>query len=131
MITNKSITIPIYGNRLHICISSDFVKDIPEINKYFNNNFDDADDVLGMSQQRGGHTLIIVNIEKHKRIFKKDFEIEVFGTIAHESVHACNTIFEQNGIKLDMNNDEPQSYFIEYIVKEIFKVYLKHKSKNI
>lgn len=126
----KSITIPIYGNRLHIIITEDFIKDIPKINKDFNNDFTEEDDVLGMSQQRLGHTLILINVGKHKRIFKKDWEVELVGTMAHESVHACNTIFNSKGIVLDSMNDEPQAYFTEYVVKEIYKLYLKHKENE-
>jgi hypothetical protein len=121
-----SLNIPIYGNRLHIIITEDFISDIVEINKSFNQEFTEKDAVLGLSQQRGGHTLIIINVGRHKKIFKKIFEIEIIGTITHEAVHACNTIFNQKGIKLDVDNDEPQAYFIEYITKEIYKLYIKH-----
>ena len=125
MLVTKSITVPIYGSRLHIAVTEDFIADMAQINKKFNNGFNEEDDVLGMVQQRGGHTLIIINLGKHKRIFKNNWEVELIGTITHEAVHACNTIFIQKGIQLDRNNDEPQTYFTEYIAKEIYKLYLK------
>ena len=125
MLVIKSITVPIYGSRLHIAVTEDFIADMAQINKQFNNGFNEEDDVLGMVQQRGGHTLIIINLGKHKRIFKNNWEVELIGTITHEAVHACNTIFIQKGIQLDRNNDEPQTYFTEYISKEIYKLYLK------
>ena len=125
MLVTKSITVPIYGRRLHIAVTEDFIADMAQINKQFNNGFNEEDDVLGMVQQRGGHTLIIINLGKHKRIFKNNWEVELIGTITHEAVHACNTIFIQKGIQLDRNNDEPQTYFTEYISKEIYKLYLK------
>ena len=125
MLVTKSITVPIYGSRLHIAVTEDFIVDMAQINKQFNNGFNEEDDVLGMVQQRGGHTLIIINLGKHKRIFKNNWEVELIGTITHEAVHACNTIFIQKGIQLDRNNDEPQTYFTEYISKEIYKLYLK------
>lgn len=125
MLVTKSITVPIYGSRLHIAVTEDFIADMAQINKQFNNGFNEEDDVLGMVQQRGGHTLIIINLGKHKRIFKNNWEVELIGTITHEAVHACNTIFIQKGIQLDRNNDEPQTYFTEYISKEIYKLYLK------
>ena len=125
MLVTKSITVPIYGSRLHIAVTEDFIADMAQINKQFNNGFNEEDDVLGMVQQRGGHTLIIINLGKHKRIFKNNWEVELIGTITHEAVHACNTIFIQKGIQLDRNNDEPQTYFTEYISKDIYKLYLK------
>jgi hypothetical protein len=125
MIT-KSLIIPIYGGRFHIVITGNFIADLPKINKDFSNEFTEDDDVLGLNQQRGGHTLIIINIGRHKKLFKKTAEVEIMGTIAHEAIHACNTIFNQKGINLDSMNDEPQTYFTEYIVKEIYKCYLKH-----
>ena len=125
MLVTKSITVPIYGSRLHIAVTEDFIVDMAQINKQFNNGFNEEYDVLGMVQQRGGHTLIIINLGKHKRIFKNNWEVELIGTITHEAVHACNTIFIQKGIQLDRNNDEPKTYFTEYISKEIYKLYLK------
>lgn len=123
----KNIIIPIYGGRLHIAVVEDFVLSLLKLNKTFNQTFTEEDAVLGMSQQRGGHTLIIINVGKHKKVFKKSFEIELIGTITHEAVHACNQIFGIKGLRLDSNNDESQSYFTEYIVKEIYKLYTKHK----
>ena len=105
MLVTKSITVPIYGSRLHIAVTEDFIADMAQINKQFNDGFNEEDDVLGMVQQRGGHTLIIINLGKHKRIFKNNWEVELIGTITHEAVHACNTIFIQKGIQLDRNND--------------------------
>lgn len=128
-----SLDIPIYAGRLHIAITGDFCKDINELNKYFNQEFDVKDEVLGMSQQRGGHTLIIINEGKHKRIFKKknQFEYEMFATIVHEAKHSVNQIFISKGIQLDLNNDEPECYLLDWIVKEIFKVYFKFKEQNV
>lgn len=130
MIT-KLVKIPIYGNNLHIVITEDFMSDIVEINKKYFNEFTEEDSVLGFSQQRGGSTLIIINVGKHKKIYKKGFEIELIATIAHEAVHACNTMFNCIGAKLDSNNDEPQAYLIDFIVKEIYKCYLKHKENEL
>ena len=126
MTTNLS-KIPMYGTNVHIVITEDFMTDLSEINKKYFNNFIEEDNVLGFSQQRGGSTLIVINVGKHKKIFKKVYEVELIATIAHEAVHACNQIFNLIGAKLDSNNDEPQAYLVDFIVKEIYKCYLKHK----
>ena len=129
MIT-KLVKIPIYGTNLHVVITEDFMSDIQEINKKYFNNFTQEDNVLGFSQQRGGSTLIIINVGKHKKQFKKKYEIEVIATIAHEAVHACNQIFTCIGARTDITNDEPQAYLVDYIVKEIYKCYLKYKENE-
>lgn len=129
MVTKLS-KIPIYGTNLHIVITEDFMADIEEINKKYFNKFSEEDNVLGFSQQRGGSTLIIINVGKHKKLFKKVYEVELIATIAHEAVHACNQIFNLIGATLDSNNDEPQAYLVDHIVKEIYKSYLKHKEDN-
>ena len=128
---SKSLNIPIYGNRLHIAVVEDFMQDVEQLNKDFSNDFTEEDNVLGMTQQRGGHTLIIINVGKHKKLFKKNYELELFSTISHEALHATNTIFKNKGIRLDMDNDEPQAYFLGWLVKEVYKAYLAHKKQQL
>lgn len=41
--------------------------------------------------------------------------------IAHESVHLVNHLFEDWGIKLDLDNDEPQAYLTGWFVEQIDK----------
>lgn len=41
--------------------------------------------------------------------------------IAHESVHLVNHLFEDWGIKLDLDNDEPQAYLTGWFVEQINK----------
>lgn len=40
-------------------------------------------------------------------------------TVAHEAVHIVNKVFNDRGIKLDSNNDEPQAYFTGWVVEKI------------
>lgn len=126
MIT-KFIKVPIYANNLNIVITDDFTTDLPQINKKYFNSFDETDNVLGFNQQRGGSTLIIINVGRHKLIFKKVWETELIATIAHEAFHASNTMMNSFGAKPDAMNDEPQAYLLDWIVKEIYKCYLKSK----
>jgi len=48
--------------------------------------------------------------------------------IAHESVHCVNYIYQENGIKLDLMNDEPQAYLLGWIIEQCHK-YFKIKKK--
>lgn len=126
----KFIKVPIYANNLHIVITEDFSKDLAEINKKYFNSFTEEDNVLGQVQQRETSTLIIINVGRHKLVFKKSWEVELVATIAHEAFHASNTMMNSFGAKPDAMNDEPQAYLLDWIVKEIYKTYLKHKEKN-
>lgn len=123
----KFVKVPMYSRNLNIVITEDFMKDVFEINKKYFNQFTEEDDVLGQIQQRGGSTLIIINAGRHKKVFKKDWEVELIATIAHEAFHASNTMMNCFGARPDAMNDEPQAYLLDWIVKEIYKCYLKHK----
>jgi hypothetical protein len=39
--------------------------------------------------------------------------------VAHEAVHIANHTFKNCGIRIDVDNDEPQAYLIGWIVKQI------------
>lgn len=41
------------------------------------------------------------------------------GVVAHEAAHVVNMIFDDHLIKLDINNDEPQCYLLEWVVNQI------------
>ena len=120
-----------YGRRLHIIITGDFTKDYPEINKKYHQDLSEEDNVLGMSQERGAHHMIIINVGKHRKIFKGiNIECELADTIAHEADHLCNQLFKGIGATVDVNNDEPHAYLLGWIVKQITKNYLKFKEKE-
>ena len=39
-------------------------------------------------------------------------------TIAHECYHAANYIYKRIGAKIDMENDEPFAYLLDFLVEE-------------
>jgi hypothetical protein len=120
-----------YGRRLHIIITGDFIKDYPVINKKYHQNLDESDNVLGMSQMRGQHHMIIINVDKHRKAFKGiNIECEIADTIAHEADHLCNQLFKSIGATVDVNNDESHAYLLGWIVKQITKSYLKFKAQE-
>jgi hypothetical protein len=131
MIVAQSLNVPIYRLRFHIIITGDFTKDYPEINKTYHQRLTEEEATLGMSQRRGGHILIIINVGKHRKVFKGiHIECGIADTISHESVHACNQLFESIGTKLDRKNDEPQAYLVGWFVNQITRNYLKFKEKE-
>ena len=50
---------------------------------------------------------------------KQKIDAKLANTIAHESVHAINTIFATAGVKTKPNNDETHAYHIGYLVEQI------------
>jgi hypothetical protein len=41
------------------------------------------------------------------------------GLLAHEAVHLVNKIFADRGVKLDIENDEPQAYLMGWLVNQM------------
>ena len=57
-----------------------------------------------------------------------------YGMIAHECNHAVNMTFKHHGTKLDIDNDEHQSYYLEHLVNKVveaFDDFDKRKSKAL
>lgn len=48
-------------------------------------------------------------------------------TIAHEAVHIKNMVMKHSGWKQDLFNDEPEAYFLGFIVKSIYEASLEFK----
>jgi hypothetical protein len=127
----QSLDVPLYGRRLHIIITGDFNKNYPEINKKYNQNLDKNDNILGFCQERELHHLVVINVEKHRKVFKGiNIECELADTIAHEADHLCNQLFKGIGATVDVYNDEPHAYLLGWVVKQITKNYLKFKTQE-
>lgn len=43
--------------------------------------------------------------------------------IAHEAKHVVNLIFRDRGILLDVDNDEPEAYFLDWVFEQIEKFF--------
>ena len=120
-----------YGRKLHIIITGDFIKDYPIINKKYNQEFTEEDDVLGMAQCKQNHHMIIINVGRHRKFYKGiKLECELADTIAHEADHLCNQLFMSIEAKVDVTNDEPHAYLLGWTVKQITKAYLKFKTQE-
>jgi hypothetical protein len=127
----QSLDVNPYGRRLHIIITGDFTKDHLIINKKYHQNLDESDNVLGMSQMRKAHHMIVINVGRHRKIFKGiNIECELADTIAHEADHLCNQLFKSIGATVDVDNDESHAYLLGWIVKQITKNYLKFKAQE-
>jgi hypothetical protein len=50
-------------------------------------------------------------------VFEGEPKIE---TIAHETVHIVNMLFQNHGLKLDLDNDEMQAYLTAFVFQKIY-----------
>jgi len=98
--------VPIYSGKIEfIFFSEDETKDIKKIyHVYEIENYDAV-------------TLSYESKTKWCILFNKDRLTP--GIIAHEAKHMLNYIFHYNGLKLDLDNDEAECYFLTWLVNRI------------
>lgn len=48
---------------------------------------------------------------------------------AHECIHAKNYVFKYHGVKLDLENDEPEAYYIHYLMNKVNDVVCEYNLK--
>jgi len=121
-ITTKTTKIPLYcpDNRIRVCIV-DRLKDV----KSFRDTVEDAD------QYDVADAVLFIDESKKYTTFTMIFEREHIGAghIAHESIHMKNHIFGSIGIELDPANDEPEAYFMQWLVDFATSVWKKDQER--
>lgn len=101
---SKTVKIPIYGGRLLIY----FTDNLQSLNGKY--NLGNVEGFEALSLDDGGRRYVIA--------FNDDPKASV---IAHEAVHITNMIFKDVHVKLDINNDEPYAYLLEWVVEQVDK----------
>lgn len=102
---SKRIKVPIYGGELVIKL----VKNWKKVNKKFGFEIgDDWDGVTFRSIENNQYFCNVYFLGKPS-----------ISTMVHESVHAVNDIFKYRHAKLDIDNDEHQAYFTEWVFTQI------------
>jgi hypothetical protein len=107
----------IYNARVHIL----YLQTNEEVKEYFNKNFPGA--VYNRNSQKSayscalecdGYTEYLIDfiLAVNNRKYLQD-------TIAHESYHIVQYIFDDRGVKSDRNNPEPEAYYLGYLVRKI------------
>jgi len=121
-ITTKTTKIPLYcpDNRIRVCIV-DRIKDV----KKFRDTLDDEDeydtaDALVFEDASGKYPTRTMIFER---------EHITAGIIAHEAIHTKNHIFDSIGIILDPTNDEPEAYFMTWLVDFVTSVWKKDQER--
>lgn len=100
----KTITVPLYGDKIVIIITTDLSK-IADKYKLELNGKEDA---------------IVFDIGH--RIYGVAFMSYNHGIIAHEALHLVRFIYEGINANFSLENDEHQCILLEWIVNEIYKV---------
>lgn len=106
----KTINIPIYHSKLTII----YDKDLSYVNeKYGTEPLTNYGGIAMRNPYRFGHYIVSLTYKNGS-------------IIAHEVVHLVNYIFQDRGIELDRNNDEPQAYLTGWLFEQIDN-FLKNK----
>ena len=104
----KTIPIPIYQSELVIIQDKNWKK----INKKYGLNVPKRFGAFVFNKEsKDGYVQYIVCLDKNPSN----------SLIAHECVHLVNSFFNDWGIKLDVENDEPQAYLMGWFVEQIDK----------
>lgn len=114
MITKRKIKVPIYNFIVDFTIFDEW----KEITEWCDN----------VEDEREGFILTDVY---YPNIIKMFTNSGYRSNIVHEIIHIKNQIFSIIGQKVDTDNDEVEAYLVEYLYKELVKVYeahLKHTS---
>lgn len=105
MITQRSITIPIFEYKLTIIIYDSWDE--------ISHKFEVEVEPKGICKIYLGHTICAINSNKME-------------CAIHESEHIKNAVWEYIGYTPQIGNDEVDAYLIAYIYKKIIEVYNKH-----
>lgn len=109
----REIPIPIYKGKLLIIFGSDS-------NKIFKR-------LTGQERDRNSVAVTFVYNGNLAMIFAAKHVTP--GSIAHEALHVINMTWERIGHNPSISNDEPDTYFIEWLVNEIHKIHDEFQKK--
>ncbi len=109
--SEKTIKIPLYFGQIKIIQ----VKDLKSIEKKYGlHSLHGMEACCFRDHKKNGYSTYVIAFESECNARQ----------IAHEALHEVALIYEDRGIKLDIENDEPQCYLLGWIVGECHK-YLK------
>lgn len=101
----KKITIPIYNDTVYV----DTYIEQKEVKDKYDYDASPTNEAFCFRSEKG----VVVVFNKNKITSQ---------VIVHECVHIVNFIFAKKGIDLDIHNDEPQAYLMDYIFGKINKL---------
>lgn len=98
---SKRIKIPIYDGNLVII----FDKDLKKVEKKYDTTPLDKCDGVVFQALDGDYVVALSTNDP--------------SIICHETIHLVNRLFNNRGVELDIDNDEPQAYMAEWFFKQI------------
>lgn len=119
----KKIKIPIYTGTLKIYFFES-KQDWNKLCKKYNCDlsFDDFAAIAFHDKQKNSYVVFL-----NANLQPKDYDY-----IAHETTHIVNRIFDSHMIKLDIHNDEPQTYLTGWVFKQLCDSLIEYqKEKDI
>ena len=121
-ITVKKFKAPVYKTQIWIIVCKSVHKAIDHIE-------DLTDFTLANNEEKNSihaYTVGIPSPEGKYQIFLFVPSNAKPGIIAHEAKHLVNMIFAWNGVKLSINNDEHECYYLEQMVDKIHNIIAIH-----
>ena len=106
--------IPIYGGKLQIVISDNFLKDAKK---------------HGFSDMGVYDAFASLDEEEDTILLMFDSKNITPGIVAHEAIHVMGFVFAARGVFYDPENDEPAAYFINWVVDQVYRK-IGQKSKS-
>jgi hypothetical protein len=101
----KKYELEIYKAIIHIYFVDDIEKEAHRVTDNYNSG--KASAMSGRMEAHGNYFMMFD---------EKDFNYSI---AAHEASHIVSEIFNHIGAKKDTNNDEPECYLLEWLVKKI------------
>ena len=110
----KHYEIPLYRGNLVVVISNDIDK-IKALfpADLFNDENIYAHTLYGNCRGQQDFYIVLNPYSKYRKMYH--------GTIAHEALHATSFLLDKRGIQIDVNNDEPQAYLIEWVTDKVYE----------
>lgn len=122
MIIKKSVKIPLYGGKFIMMFSDKSIM--------VGDHYDD----LGLEKRINfGHSLMVNDGMSRGFLIcfnlGNKFKKVSHGDIAHEVFHACASVLDFAGCKMNGGSEEAYSYLLGWMTDEVYKVIKKNKIK--
>lgn len=109
----KKIIVPIYNFTIYFTVFDKW----EEVAKIYGSDTD----------QREG---FLVTNDKYPTILKMFVCADCESTVIHEIIHIKNEIFRVTGIQNDYNNDEPETYLVQFLYEKLINIFRAHNKKD-
>lgn len=113
MKTTRKINVPIYNFTIYFTVFDKW----EEVSKIFGSE----------TNQREG---FLLTSSQYPTILKMYTDSACENNVVHEAIHIKNIIFDTIGHKCDYDNDEPETYLVEYLYDKLIKVFKLHNKNN-